>query len=98
MDIQNNGKANAHYREIKEGLLDYPPPTNALTIQKSAMCRYIKKRNIIPMNRLVTRLMYLNNYLSFFPGSDVHKKIEEKTINEILPHAVPNSWYHQLYL
>ena len=70
MDIQNNGKANAHYREIKEGLLDYPPPTNALTIQKSAMCRYMKKRNVIQMNILVTRLMYLNNYLSFFPGSD----------------------------
>ena len=40
----------------------------------------------------------LNNYLPLFPGSSASKKMPPEELNEILLHAVPNSWAKQASL
>ena len=41
---------------------------------------------------------YTNNYLPLFLGSSNAKKMDPEELNEILLHAVPNSWERQAYL
>ena len=52
----------------------------------------------LQLNIFVARLTELNNLLQIFPGSSVAKKMNPEELNEILIHAVPNSWAQQSYI
>ena len=83
---------------IQEGLLGYFPPINALSKQKCAMGRVIRKPQYLPFKIFVARLTKINNYLPLFSGSSAAKKIPPKELNNIILHAVPNSWTKKAYL
>ena len=89
---------NVHIKLIKEGLLGYSPPINALNKQKRAMRRAIQKNWDILLNRFSERLTEMNNYLPQFPVSSAAKKMYPEELNEIILHVVPNSWAKKAYI
>ena len=44
------------------------------------------------------RLTEINNFLPIFLGSDVTKDMTHEELNDIILHAVPNSWVKKSYL
>ena len=71
----------AHLNIIQEGLLGYTPPVNALSNQKMTMYQSTRKYCMIPMERFESGLTELNNYLTFLPGLEKPKNIEEEELN-----------------
>ena len=89
---------NTHLKKIKKGLLSYSPPLNALNKQKRAMWRAMRKTWDIQLKIFAARLTELNNCLPPFLGLRNAKNMGPEELNEILLHAVPNSWVWQAYL
>ena len=98
LQSQYGGAANNHLKLIQEVLLEYFFRINALSKQKRAMRRAMRKPQIMAFKRFAARLTEINNFLPLFPGSDASKKMEMENLNEILLHAVPNGWTKQSYL
>ena len=57
----------------------------------------MKKPSVLPMKRLATHITELNKYLPIFPIYNECKNMEEEKLNDIIFHAVPNSWVKQSY-
>ena len=73
-------------------------PLSALNNQKLAMRRAMRKLQDIQFKIFAARLTELNNYLPLFPGSSAAKNMDPEYLNEILLHAVLNSWARQSYI
>ena len=89
---------NGHLKLIKEGLLSYLPPLNALKKQKSAMRRAMRKPRDLLFKIFAARLIELNNYLPISPGSSAAKNMDSEELNKILLHVVPYLWAKQSYI
>ena len=98
LSSQNTGTNSTHLKFIQEGLIGYFLPINALSNQKRAMCRSMRKPQDIPFRRFAARLRELNNYLPLFPIYSSAKKMLPEYLNKIILHAVPNVWEKQAYL
>ena len=88
---QNAGTKNIHLKFIQEAY-SFFSHMNALSKQKRAMRRIMRKPRDIPFKRFTTRLTELNHYLPLFPGYSATKKIPPEELNKILLHASPNGW------
>ena len=62
------------------------------------MCRGMKKTRSLTVRRYAARLIYLNEHLASFPGSNLNDKIGVTKLNETLLKIMPNSWYKQAYV
>ena len=94
---QNNGTLNAHLKHITEGLLGRFFLINALSNQKCATRRGMRKPQIISFERLSAWLIETNKYLLLIPGLIEDNKISSEELNKILLYAVPNEWLKQSY-
>ena len=56
------------------------------------MGRCMKKSRILKMRRYAARLIYLNEYLTSFPGSATTDKNSVTELNDISLNSMPNSW------
>ena len=71
---------------------------NALSKQKRAIRRGIRKPYGLKLRCCVARLIDLNEYLPSFPGSTPAHKIGMTELNEILLNSMPNSRSKQAYV
>ena len=71
---------------------------NALSKQKRAMRREMRKPQDLPFKRFEARLTELNNFLPLLPGSSGSKKISPEELNEIILRVVPKGCVKQAYL
>ena len=67
LSCQDAGTKNTHLKFIQEVLVGYFFPINALSKQKRAMRRAMRKPRDLPFKHFAARLMELNNYLPLFP-------------------------------
>ena len=70
-------------------------PVLAYQDQKRYMYRYLRKPKTMKIHTFTTRLIQLNNYLSYFPPDCVGqmvKALPDDEVKEILYHAMPNLW------
>ena len=95
---QVGSMTNGHLKLIKEGLLRYFPPINALTKQECVMRHAMKKPRDVLFKRFSAQMKELNNYLPLFPVPSAAKKMDPEELNKILLHAVPNSWAKKSYI
>ena len=91
----NAGTNNTHLKFIQETLLKYFPLMNALFKQKRAMQKAMRKPQDLPFKPLTACFTQLNNYPPLFLESKSNKRIPPDNLNNILLHAVPNSWGKQ---
>ena len=89
---------NTHIKQIKEGLLGCFFPLNALNKKKRAMRRAMRKAQDLQFKIFASRLTEVNNCLPLLPGLSVAKKMDPEELNEVLLHAVPNSWAQQSHI
>ena len=87
-----SGTTNSHLKHIKEGLLGYIFPINALYKQKRAVRRAMRKSQSLLFKFLAARLTEINNYLPLLPGSSESQNMAPEELNEILLHVVTNRW------
>ena len=81
---QVGNTTNAHLKQIKEVLLRYFFPINALNKKKRAMRRAMTKPRDLQFKRFAARLTELNNHLPLLPGSRVAKNMDPEELNNIL--------------
>ena len=62
------------------------------------MCRGINNPLRLKLRSYADRLIYLNEYLDFFPGAKMTDKIGLTELNEILLNIMPNGWSKQAYM
>ena len=58
----------------------------------------MRRSRVLQFNIFAARRTELNNYLPLFLGSIVANKMYPEELNEILIHAVPNSWARKSYI
>ena len=82
ISLQEN-TTNNHLKHTTEGLIEYPhpPSPSALSNQKRAMRRAMRKPCSMPFNRFETRLTEINNFLPLFPGPDASKRTPPEELN-----------------
>ena len=70
-------------------------PVLAYQDQKWFMYRHLRKTKTMKARTFIIRLIYLNNYLPYFPPDCVGQMITalpDDEVKEILYHAIPNFW------
>ena len=97
LSLQGN-TTNNHLNHIVEGLLDEFFPLHALSKQKRAMRRAMRKPRSMPFKLFYVQLTSINYFIPLFPGSDASKKMPPEELNEILLHAVSSGWSKQSYI
>ena len=83
---------NNHFKKITEVLLEYIPPMNALSKNNHAKRHTVHKPLYRPFEKILTRLIEINNFLSLFPGSDASNMTPTENLKKILLHVVPINW------
>ena len=81
LQSQYGGANNNHLKLIQEGLLEYLFPINALSKQKNAMRRAMRKPWINIFKNFPAGLTEFNNSLPIFTGLDVRKRMTHKELN-----------------
>jgi len=74
-------------------------PTYAYRDQKRYFTRYLRKPPSMTVKAFTTRLVQLNEYLTYFPPDtegQVVDKLPLDDVKEILYHAMPNSWKKEM--
>ena len=62
------------------------------------MRRAMRKAQDLQFKIFASRLTEVNNCLPLLPGLSVAKKMDPEELNEVLLHAVPNSWAQQSHI
>ena len=88
----------AHLSRIVLGLGTYFFPVNALSKQKRAMRRGIRKSRELKVRLYAGHLIDLNDYLDAFPVAKASDKIGEMELNKIILNSMPNGWIKQAYV
>ena len=84
-----------HLNLIILGLGTYVPPFDALSKQKRAMRRKMRKPQGLRVRLYNACLIDINEYLATFLGEKSSDKICEAELNEILLNSMPNRWSRQ---
>ena len=71
---------------------------NVLSKQKRKIYRGMRKPRKLKVRRYAACLIYINDYLDAFPGSNTSDKIDKMEIDEIILNSIPNRWSKQAYV
>ena len=63
----HGAKTGAHMKQCLNDLIEHILPKRALTYQKRAMRRFMRKPHEMSMRNFMARLTEINSYLQFFP-------------------------------
>ena len=84
-----------HFEVVMNKMTTHVFPTFAYRDQKRYLTRYMRKPPGMKVKAFTTRLVQLNEYLTYFPpdtAEQVVTKLSFDDLKEILYHAMPNSW------
>ena len=88
-----------HFEIVMNKMTAHVFPTYAYRDQKRYLTRYLRKPPTMTVKAFTTRLVQLNEYLTYFPPDtegQVVDKLPLDDVKEILYHAMPNSWKKEM--
>jgi hypothetical protein len=88
-----------HFEIVMNKMTAHVFPTYAYRDQKRYLTRYLRKPPGMTVKAFTTRLVQLNEYLTYFPPDTAHQavaKLPLDDVKEILYHAMPNSWKKEM--
>ena len=81
-----------------DDLIEHFLPKRALTYQKRAMRRFMRKPVDMTMRDFMSRLTEINAYLEFFPPFEPDQVLPSDEIVDIGEFAIPMSWQREMVL
>ena len=88
----------AHMKQCLNDVIKHILPKRALTYQKQAMRRFMRKPAEMSMRDFMARLTEINSYLQFFPPFDANANLPMDELVDIGEFAVPLSWQREMVL
>ena len=92
-------KSVANFEIVMNKMTAHVFPTYAYRDQKRYQGRYLRKPPGMKVKAFTTRLVQLNEYLTYFPPDTPTQEVGKMSIDElkeILYHAMPNSWQKKM--
>ena len=88
----------AHMKQCLNDLIEHNLPKRALTYQKRAMRRFMRKPHEMSMRDFMARLTEINSYLKYFPPFAVNAELPMDELVDIGKFAFPLSWQREMVL
>ena len=67
-------------------------PHRALENQKQWMRRHLRKPSDMPIRKMASSIVRINNYLPYLPGATENDKFSDVEVVELLEFSLPHSW------
>ena len=94
----HGAETGAHMKQCLNDLIEHILPKRALTYQKRAMRRFMRKPHEMSMRDFMARLTEINSYLKYFPPFAANAELPMDELVDIGEFAVPLSWQREMVL